>query len=475
MNLEQRLRAELERSSRSAQVGEAPSVTELAAVANKRRARNRVAGSTGAVALTGAILFGAFAASDSNEPSVVAAEDPTAETAEQLAPDEVGVAESGGDLAASDAATSASQGAASSGAAPQEDASSDDSPDGELATGLDGSASASAPIETSPLQSALQGDPGRLSVSTRNSAVEFAGGSGVLLLAEGSQFRGLASKFESDGAIAIGLSSINGLDWVEAELSGVPQGATATVLHPYDGGYVALFTHFDIDAQVRQTFVGSSSDMVNWELSDPLPGRDVVATDLAVGSAGVLVIGDGMGTDFWFGPLGGSFETSGELDTSALYGVTSFDGTFLVAGRSAELGLAIFTTTDGVTWNIQQLSSPNVEASSETVAVAGGTIVLTTVTDGVKDTLVSNDGGATWERLATGEVRSISVSGSALGFLGGSQGDATVTLSDGESFATADLDVAVPDRLTLLSTTSDRAVMLSQADGGELTWIVASR
>lgn len=478
MNLEDRLREELDRASRSARVGTAPSVDELAAVADQRRTRNRLAGSAGAVVLSGTLLFAAFAATGPDDTTIVAAElDSSSAVAAQLPSNESNGGPAGEDAFAGIADPLAESAADASASASDDSSIADPTGSGEPDGSIRPPASPAdeiVVIEASSLQSALPGEAGQLNVSTRGSAVEFAGGSGVHIMADGSQFRGLATKFGSDGAVAIGLSSINGLDWAELELDGVPAGATATVLHSYAGGYAALFTVFDVETQQRKTFVGSSPDMVSWSLSDALPGQDVIATDLAVAPQGVLVIGDATEPDIWFGPLEGPFEMTGQLDTVSLNGVTVLDGSFLVAGRSPSLGIAVFTTTDGLVWTTRELNSPDVDASSQSVSVAEGTIVLNTITDGSPQTLISNDAGMTWERLSNGEVRSITVGSSALGFLGTGT-DSTVTLSDGESFATAELSIAAPDRLTLLSATPDQAVMLSQSSGGELTWIVASR
>jgi hypothetical protein len=163
---------------------------------------------------------------------------------------------------------------------------------------------------------------------------------------------------------------------------------------------------------------------------------------------------------------------TGQLDTTALYGVTTLGDEFLVAGHSPELGITVYSTADGVSWGSRALAE---EGAGLSVSVADGTIVLTTVTDDGPLTSFSSDGGNTWDVLSDGDVRSMSVSGSSLGFISGSEGDATVTLADGVSLATADLDVAAPDRLSLLATTQDEALMLVLADGGAMTWVVASR
>lgn len=476
MNLEDRLRAELERSSRSTRVGIAPSVDELASVATSRRARNRLVGSAGAVALSGTLLIAAFVASQPDDDTVV-------------------VADGGSDSALVDddafsAAPNEEVGEESAAVAPDE--ADDDNveratpttvaekPVGPLGDDdVEAAPDAISDVDpgivsgTSPLQNALQGPEGRLDVSVRESAVEFAGGSGVLIVADDAGYRGLASKFGDAGATLVGLSSTNGLDWVETQLVGVPSGATASILRSFDGGHVALFSRFDVDAGQNRTFVGTSSDLVTWDMSDPLPGQGI-ATDLAVGPSGVMVIGDDFEPNIWFGPLGGPLELTARLDAGMLYGVTTLGNEFLVAGRS-DLGATLFTSQDGQSWGARQLTSPLVEAASQSVSVADGTIVLTTVGDNGVVTLVSDDGGESWERLGDGEVRSISVSGSALGFLGGEGADSTVTLSDGESFASAALDLPAPDRVSLLTTTTDQAVMLVQTEDGTLTWVVASR
>ncbi len=465
MNLEDRLRAELERSGRSTRVGTPPSIDTLASVADGRRHRNRVAGAAGAVVLSGTLILAAFVSTQPDDAIVVAADD-------------------GG--AANDMATESALGTQDTEEAPIEqemletdDASAEDSTKaGSITSGANDSdhdsdeADNTIVLPSGDVDQTLQADGARLDIATRASAVDFAGGSGVLVVPTADGYRGLATTFGEDGAQAIGLSSPNGLDWVEVELVGVPDGATATVLRQYDGGYVALFEHFDVAASQRRTFVAASDDLVNWAMSDALSGRDVVATDLAVGSAGVMIIGDAFMANTWVGPVGGPYVLTGQLDTTALYGVTTLGDEFLVAGHSPELGITVYSTADGVSWGSRALAE---EGAGLSVSVADGTIVLTTVTDDGPLTSFSSDGGNTWDVLSDGDVRSMSVSGSSLGFISGSEGDATVTLADGVSLATADLDVAAPDRLTLLATTQDEALMLVLADGGAMTWVVASR
>lgn len=475
MNLEDRLRAELERSSRSTRVGTAPSVDELATVATSRRARNRVVGSAGAVAISATLLIAAFVATQPDDSTLIVAAEDTSVTgdAEKMAPvDDNGNADAAApvDVPADVDGEFAEQPVATTVVVADGDDVEDDA--GGVPEPVDEPepAAVGGPV----FSNALQGDEGSLNISSRESAVDFAGGSGVLVVADDAGFRGLATKFGDNGAVQVGLSSANGLDWSETQLVGVPDGATASILRPFDDGHVALFSRFDVDAQQRQTLVGTSTDLIVWDMSDPLPG-DGIATDLAVGSSGVIIIGDDFDPSVWLGPVDGPFELTARLDAEMLFGVTTLGDDFLVAGRSADFGVTLFSSTDGVRWGARQLTSPDVDAASQSVAIADGTIVLTTTNEQGVLTLVSSDGGVVWDRLGNGELRSISVSGSALGFLGGNGANPTVTLSDGESFASAALDVSGPDRVALLTTTSDQAVMLVQSNGGGLTWIVATR
>ncbi len=470
MNLEDRLRAELERSSRSTRVGIAPSVDELATVASSRRARNRIAGSAGAVAVSAVLLIAAFVATQPDDDTLIVAAEGSVDTSEA----ETAIADGANE--ATPPADDADQSDTAVQEAPQDVGPESDEPSVPTTVADDGEPQkpVDEPGQIDVGGQALQGDEGVLNVSSRESAVDFAGGSGVLVVAEDSGYRGLATKFGDNGAMQVGLSSPNGLDWAENQLVGVPEGATASILRPFHDGHVALFSRYDVDAQQRQTFVGTSTDLVVWDMSDPLPG-DGFATDLAVGSSGVIIIGDEFDPNVWLGPVDGPFELTARLDAVMLFGVTTLDDEFLVAGRSEDFGITLFSSTDGVRWGARQLTSPDVDAASQSVAIADGTIVLTTSNEQGVVTLVSSDGGATWDRLGNGELRSISVSGSALGFLGGAGQNSTVTLSDGESFASAALDIADPDRVALLTTTPNEALMLVQSNNGGLTWIVASR
>lgn len=480
MKLEDRLRAELERSGRSTRVGVAPSVDELAAVAGRRHRRNRLVGTVGVGAVSALVLISAVIAAQPDDDQVVVASGDDATAAEVADGD--GLVPNADESAASEAAAAAPATTSDDSDVLDQLVAGVERIDGDSATEVDpaGDVIVTTPPEVvdvptvaDGMQRVLQGPESALNVSVRDSAVEFAGGSGVLLVPNSDGYRGLATAFDDAGGRLIGLSSINGLDWVEVELSGVPAGTVATTLRAHDGGYVALFDRFDSESGSKQMFVGVSTDLVSWDLSPALEGRDVVATDLAVGPNGVMVIGDDFAPDVWFGPLGGPYELSGRLEVSMLFGVTTVDDEFLVAGRSFDGGAKIFTSTDGLTFEVGELGQPG--DGELGVALADGTIIVTTAIDEEAATVVSSDGGDTWELLGEGAIRSLSVNGAALGFLGGVDGDASVTLSDGDSFATAQLDVEAPDRVALLSTTADQAIMLVNDDEGGLTWVVASR
>ena len=60
MNIEDRLRAELERTGRTTTVGAAPSVDDLASIADGRHKRNRIAGIGAGVLVAGGVFIGAL-------------------------------------------------------------------------------------------------------------------------------------------------------------------------------------------------------------------------------------------------------------------------------------------------------------------------------------------------------------------------------------------------------------------------------
>ena len=102
-----------------------------------------------------------------------------------------------------------------------------------------------------------------------------------------------------------------------------------------------------------------------------------------------------------------------------------------------------------------------------------GIIILSNVDTGGTTSLISADGGETWDQLDTGSD-SVVINSSTLGFLGFSDRGAAVSIADDESFVSAEIDVEAPDRLSLVAA-GDGEVVLIQATEEGANWIVASR
>ncbi len=442
--IEERLRSELHRSASAQAVIESPSVDELTTVAHGRQQRNRVLGFGGLFVVLGAlVVFSIFG----NNPSTVevagvddaAVQTPSVEEA-LVAPAE----ETGGGEASNDQAT----------AVPE---------DVEPAVQDDQDAEIAEP-ETS-LQAV---EVPAVEVETRASAVEIAGGSGVLVAPTGDGgYAGLAMRFGGDGLV-VGLSSSNGLDWTEVPVTGIPNDATASRLSQFDGTYVALFESFSADTG-RQVLIGTSVDLSTWDVSAPLAGSPI-PVDLAVGEAGVVVVGTDGQT--WVGPIGGPYEPAARLAALSVSGVTTTGNEFLVAGQSSE-GAALFRSTNGEEWTAAALSSPTLPGSTPVILVDQGTIVLSNAVGGGDVSLVSTDGGVTWEEIGIAS-QEISVSARTLGVLSLSNVEPSVGISDTDSLAVDQIGLESQGRLALVAAGDDEVVLIETTESGT-NWIVARR
>ena len=479
-NLEDRLRAELARTGGAADVGAAPSVDALADVAAGRHRRNRTVGTIGGFATVAVIGVGAFVAVQPDAASdVVAAGDSTAEATAAQAP--VNEVEPG------DAA----------------DTTLEESPevtqsevDGELAVrdedgnviGFQIETESGDVVTTIPPELRNEGvgvasfgdddltaviatnSTGDIELGTTPTTVEFAGGSGVFVVPSGGGYSGLAMSFTGSGATAIGLTSNDGLLWSEAELSGVPAGATATRLVEHAGGFVALFEQPSSSGPGNNVLVGTSADLANWTLSDPLPGSDVFALHLVAGPGGVVVIGDDFDRAVWSGPIGGPYVAQASLDSlGAVLGVTVVDGEFLIVGRSAAEGNVTLRSADGIDWEQSPLAVP---AGSDPgiLRVAGASLVAGAASD-TDSSYVSDDGGVTWAPIDVGPISEVATGGDTTAFLSASQ--PTVTVSNGTTLSTVGVEFGAADRVSLLSVDDERVILLADTEDG-LHWIVAS-
>lgn len=459
--LEQRLGREFHRSAQG-DLPPAPTVGELDAVVTSRRRRNRVATRVGAGVLAVGVIGGAIVATLPESSTDVVASAPQSDEPNAADPTDAETPE-----AAVDA----------TGAADSPDTAADLADAGD--TGGESKSVVSAPVEGAIETVQIPSGDTTISVATQESAVEFAGGSGVLITETTDGYAGIASRFGgAAGITAIGLESADGLNWSESELVGVPAGATATALTSSEGTHIALFSQFDVDAQQNFTFVGTSTDLVEWTLAPALPGENAIATGIAAGPNGVIVVGVAPNPTVWAGPLGGPMEDVGSIASAdTLAGVVATATGFVAVGTSAETGATLFDSVDAAEWTASPMSSLGDADTVVSLSVMDRTIMLAGDDGDVGWTAMSSDGGQSWVRseLEAGMVSSVASNGSTIGFLGTSAlGSSTVTLTDGESWSSTDLGIAAPDRVELLVAGTDQAVLLGTVDG-TLTWIVAER
>ena len=180
----------------------------------------------------------------------------------------------------------------------------------------------------------------------------------------------------------------------------------------------------------------------------------------------------------WTGSPAGPYERVGSVaDADSLAGVVAIDSGFVAVGTSTAFGPTLFDSVDGTEWTASPMSGIGDGDTIVNIAVMDGTIMLAGDDGDMAWAATSADGGQSWQRneVGSGTVLSLASSRNTVGFLGTSPlGATTLTLTDGESWSSVELDVAAPDRIALLVAGADRAVLLSTTADG-LTWIVAER
>ena len=455
MSLETRLRDELNRSAPDA-IPAGPALDSMRSAVDSRRRRNRlVLGTAAAVLLVAGVAGGVVATRPDSTSDVIAA-----------APDDEpgGTEEAAGSPAAADDAAVDDPTVAADADPPNATSGADETADEPASAADPASTTKRLAVDTTPV-----------TIETRRSAVDFAGGSGVFVVPTAEGFAGLASRFGGDrGVTMIGLESPNGLDWTEVGLSGVPAGATVTLLREFEGTYVASFSQFDTVNQRNVTRLGTSNDLRSWTGGSELPGDDAVVLDLAVGASGVLAIGTGPAPTVWVGPVAGPYELAGSIDDAVTVTEVVASGDGFVATGTSEGRPALFETIDGSTWTL--LGTFDDADSLAEVSVAGATITVVGQNDGGVWTGSSLDGGITWQRslIDTTALDTAAIRDTAVSFLGTSPlGTPTVTLTDDETWISTELDVAEGDRIELLVPGSETLLLAAGEDG--VTWVVASR
>lgn len=353
--LEDRLRGELARKGQRANTGTAPSIDALTGVAAGRRRRNRFAGTALAAATVVGLFGAAFVVSQTGQVSnVIVSGAEVTEAADSVngPTDGESVANAGeiADVVDSD-----------SGEAPVEEVEESDESVAQTEP-AERSDVATSEVEVDAVSSALQAASASDDVAIRASAVDFAGGSGVFVTPTSNGFGGLATRFGANGAEVIGIASPNGLDWAEVDLSGLPEAAAPVALDSFGGTYLAQLE--SSAGGNRTTWVATSSDLVTWQVSNPLEGDFVVAQHLLVGPGGVVLLGDDVEPDVWSGPIGGPYVLQEQLPTRSIGPANVVDGQFLVLGADSESGEEVlFSSDDGITWTSEPSDGASIPGS----------------------------------------------------------------------------------------------------------------
>ena len=475
-NLEDRLRSELARSGGQAKIGTAPSIDTLAGVASSRHRRNRVGGSAVLLTLVAGLFVAAFLASQTPQTSAVVAAGGEEDGSVAASPSEAAASETG-----AEADTAPQSAEAESVDESTTDVTEEESTEAVVEDDVDTDDVGQSDEAATSLQSA---DPTSAVVETRSSAVSFFGSSGVLITQTDAGFAGLATRFGDSGAETLGLASPNGLDWEEVVLDGPPEGATAVSLETFQGTHVAVFERNVLGE--RAAWVGTSNDLVSWELSDPLEGGFVIAQHLLVGPNGVVILGDSEEPDVWVGPIGGPYVAQEQVPTDFIAFPEVVDGEFVVFGfDSATAERQILRSMDGITWTAEvfvddgSLSPGALSGEARGGLQFGRTLFSLPGSEGTTS-YVSRDLGETWTAIEHGpgignETRlgDFIASDEAVAFFGGEDLFTVVFSSGGEVTVVELPDVATVRRANFISIDVEQVIVLVETEAG-LDWIVVS-
>lgn len=467
-DLETRLRRELSHSGSARPTGTAPPIAQLTGVVDRRRRRNRLVLSLGAFVVVAGLIAGGAASLLDDTSDVLAVGDDTGdvdladtETDTQLSPETEAEAESEPLVAGVESEPSVGE---------------QDEP-GDV---VDESTELATTPDDETIGQVANLDDAR--VESRSSAVDFFGSSGVFIVPSPNGLGGLATRFDDTGTETIGLVSANGLDWEEVVVTGIPDGAAPVSLQTYQGVHVA---HFERNALgERSAWVGTSSDLVNWELAEPLEGEFVVAQRVLVGPNGVVVLGDSEEPDVWSGPIGGPYEVREQVPADAIATAAVVDGEFVVMGFDAATSQQVLLrSSDGDDWVSEAFVNPSEALGFGDLDRSVWNQAATLLVSGPDDNVsyVSTDLGGTWLEINHGPGLSdlaftseVLAADGAAGLLGGADGT-TLVLANGESVSVVELpDSGDVRRTNLVHVQSDRAVVLVETESG-LTWVVVSR
>jgi hypothetical protein len=221
----------------------------------------------------------------------------------------------------------------------------------------------------------------------------------------------------SDGGPALWFSADGGTSWSRAALAGpaaltrAGTGQLAGVAHGA-AGWLAVGTTL---ARAGGPLVASSSDARDWTVSDPIAGaagRDVVASSVAAGRSGYVIVGHRPGSldggavaAAWYAPgLAGwrAAAIDGSGADQEMNAVTVTAAGYTAVGASGT-NPAAWVSATGQRWRQLPLPAPAGAARSalDYVAAAGTAIVaagteFTGAGASLPFTEVSADGGATW-------------------------------------------------------------------------------
>lgn len=229
-----------------------------------------------------------------------------------------------------------------------------------------------------------------------------------LVTGVGDGFAGL----RSNNGVATAIRSDDGITWTEAPTSGISTELFGRLVHS-EGTFAAIFTAFDESTGVERSFIGTSSDLLAWDLVEVLPDApDVFLGGLAINDGQLVATAQSFSRSEGeadpevmlfsiVGPVGGPYETV--LIPDANFGLdrivptnTGFAMTVFTDGPGQTL-----SSTDGRAWTVAEVAPS--EQQYSTIASTRSALLSLIGADrdgpGSLSVRESTDGGFTWDEV----------------------------------------------------------------------------